>query len=322
MHTPSQGCTQGGNLPPSSAGAGTASKRSSHRGAESVGKRRQDVLRCRGCSGGVLWTSWTWTLSRSSEGNPSPWRLAASSHLFVPFPPPPPSSFSPSTPSASSTNGASASPGTMLPHLRKGWHARQAAVAGLAPTLARQTLSYGLLHSPAATSSGLPQTYTSRAAPTLTRAAGGVWMLHRKGSYRTQSLVQARTLVTVQADSSDLAVSSSAGVGPRKPLPSKVLVANRGEIACRVMRTCARLGIRTVAVYSAADRQAAHVAMADEAYCIGPAPSAESYLRMDRIIEVCKASGAEVRATFVRNPMFRGKTLTQSFFSFSFCFCG
>ncbi|CAI8019501.1 Methylcrotonoyl-CoA carboxylase subunit alpha, mitochondrial, partial [Geodia barretti] len=73
----------------------------------------------------------------------------------------------------------------------------------------------------------------------------------------------------------------------------KLLVANRGEIACRVFSTAKRLGIRTVAVYSEADRNARHVTMADEAYCIGPAPSSESYLRGDKIIEVAKATGAQ-----------------------------
>jgi len=69
----------------------------------------------------------------------------------------------------------------------------------------------------------------------------------------------------------------------------KILVANRGEIALRVMRTARDMGIRTVAVYSEADRHAPHVKYADEAYCVGPPPSSESYLRIDKIIEICKA---------------------------------
>ena len=73
----------------------------------------------------------------------------------------------------------------------------------------------------------------------------------------------------------------------------KVLVANRGEIAVRVIRTLREMGIASVAVYSEADRRALHVRMADEAYPIGPAPSAESYLVQERIIEACKKSGAE-----------------------------
>lgn len=74
---------------------------------------------------------------------------------------------------------------------------------------------------------------------------------------------------------------------------SKILIANRGEIAIRVMRACRELGIRSVAVYSEADRQSLHVRYADEAYCIGPGPSNQSYLLGDRIIEVCRQSGAE-----------------------------
>ena len=77
------------------------------------------------------------------------------------------------------------------------------------------------------------------------------------------------------------------------PMFSKILIANRGEIACRVIRTCRRLGIRTVAVYSDADADAQHVRLADEAHHIGGARPQESYLRGDAILEVAKASGAQ-----------------------------
>jgi 3-methylcrotonyl-CoA carboxylase alpha subunit len=74
---------------------------------------------------------------------------------------------------------------------------------------------------------------------------------------------------------------------------NKILIANRGEIACRVIKTARKLGIRTVAVYSDADANALHVTMADEAVHIGAAPSRESYLRIDRVIEAAKKTGAE-----------------------------
>jgi propionyl-CoA carboxylase alpha chain len=73
----------------------------------------------------------------------------------------------------------------------------------------------------------------------------------------------------------------------------KILIANRGEIACRVIRTAQRMGIATVAVYSDADAEALHVRMADEAVPIGPAPSGESYLKIERIVEACRMTGAE-----------------------------
>ena len=74
---------------------------------------------------------------------------------------------------------------------------------------------------------------------------------------------------------------------------TKILIANRGEIACRVAATARRMGIRTVAVFSEADANAAHVAACDEAVAIGPAPAKDSYLRGDRIIEAARATGAQ-----------------------------
>jgi propionyl-CoA carboxylase alpha chain len=73
----------------------------------------------------------------------------------------------------------------------------------------------------------------------------------------------------------------------------RILIANRGEIACRIIRTARRMGIGTVAVYSEADRDALHVEMADDAVLIGPPPAAESYLVIDKIIDACRRSGAE-----------------------------
>ncbi|GAA5856201.1 hypothetical protein JCM8547_000816 [Rhodosporidiobolus lusitaniae] len=79
----------------------------------------------------------------------------------------------------------------------------------------------------------------------------------------------------------------------RKPLFDKILIANRGEIACRVIRTARKLGIKTVAVYSEPDKNSMHVKMADEAYYIGPAASSESYLRQEKYIEICKKTSAQ-----------------------------
>src|SRR2546425_5454008 len=73
----------------------------------------------------------------------------------------------------------------------------------------------------------------------------------------------------------------------------KLLIANRGEIACRIMRTAKRMGLRTVAVFSDADRASLHVALADEAVLIGPPPAKDSYLHIDAIIDAARATGAE-----------------------------
>ena len=83
------------------------------------------------------------------------------------------------------------------------------------------------------------------------------------------------------------------GRGGPGTLFKKILIANRGEIACRIIRTAKRMGIATVAVYSAADRDALHVEMADEAVPIGPGPAAQSYLVIERIVEACLETGAE-----------------------------
>ena len=73
----------------------------------------------------------------------------------------------------------------------------------------------------------------------------------------------------------------------------KVLIANRGEIALRVMRACRELGIQTVAVHSTADEEAMHVRLADESVCIGPPPARDSYLNIPAIVSACEITGAE-----------------------------
>lgn len=90
--------------------------------------------------------------------------------------------------------------------------------------------------------------------------------------------------------------SSSSSISNLKrggKLFEKILIANRGEIACRIMRTCKKLGIKTVAIYSEPDKNAVHVETADEAVCVGPAASTESYLSIPNIVKACQVTGAQ-----------------------------
>jgi len=87
--------------------------------------------------------------------------------------------------------------------------------------------------------------------------------------------------------------AEAAASAPPIPLFSKILIANRGEIAVRVIKTCKRLGISTVAIYSEPDRYAVHVKMADESICVGPAASSESYLSIPKIVDACLKTGAK-----------------------------
>src|SRR5208282_6041981 len=89
------------------------------------------------------------------------------------------------------------------------------------------------------------------------------------------------------------AAKASGEAAKRETMFKKILIANRGEIACRIIRTARRMGIATVAVYSVADADALHVREADEAVLIGPAPSAESYLNIPRIVKAAVDTGAE-----------------------------
>ena len=86
--------------------------------------------------------------------------------------------------------------------------------------------------------------------------------------------------------------SGGAAANTAVQLHSKILIANRGEIACRIARTARLLGVRTVAVYSDADANSMHVQMADEAFHIGPPPAAQSYLLGDKLLDICRKSGA------------------------------
>ncbi|XP_069493106.1 propionyl-CoA carboxylase alpha chain, mitochondrial [Ambystoma mexicanum] len=85
----------------------------------------------------------------------------------------------------------------------------------------------------------------------------------------------------------------STATDPNEKTFEKILIANRGEIACRVMKTCKKMGIKTVAIHSDVDSAAVHVKMADEAVCVGPAPTSKSYLNMDAILEAIRSTGTQ-----------------------------
>jgi len=90
----------------------------------------------------------------------------------------------------------------------------------------------------------------------------------------------------------------------------KILIANRGEIAVRIIKACHELGISTVAVFSEVDRNCLHVFSSDEALCIGPAPAIDSYLNVDRILEAAKKTGAEACLLYT-SPSPRDATLSR-----------
>jgi hypothetical protein len=132
---------------------------------------------------------------------------------------------------------------------------------------------------------------------TLSSASWPCWALTRQHATFSHSGPWSWTAAWPRLDAEQRCLATSAFLSSAAEQPTaqepvaidKLLVANRGEIACRVLTTARRLGIPTVAVYSEADRAAQHVTQADEAFCVGPAAARDSYLRMDRILEVTKS---------------------------------
>ncbi|XP_069904738.1 propionyl-CoA carboxylase alpha chain, mitochondrial isoform X8 [Oryctolagus cuniculus] len=122
----------------------------------------------------------------------------------------------------------------------------------------------------------------------------------RRGRLPPQQLMRSAALRTLKHvphySRQHLLVSrglGSVGYDPSEKTFDKILIANRGEIACRVIKTCKKMGIKTVAIHSDADASSVHVKMADEAVCVGPAPTSKSYLNMDAIMEAIKKTRAQ-----------------------------
>ncbi|WVQ70775.1 acetyl-CoA carboxylase, biotin carboxylase subunit [Cryptococcus sp. DSM 104548] len=126
-----------------------------------------------------------------------------------------------------------------------------------------------------------------RPRPPPTSVSSSVAKLIPGYSRRHSTAVERPTAILIKDEPSRIPVTLA------RQRFKKILIANRGEIACAIIRTSRRLGVATVAVYSEADKDCIHVNMADEAYCIGPAASSESYLRMDKILDVARLTGAQ-----------------------------
>ncbi|XP_037655784.1 propionyl-CoA carboxylase alpha chain, mitochondrial isoform X2 [Choloepus didactylus] len=116
--------------------------------------------------------------------------------------------------------------------------------------------------------------------PQLLMRSAALWTLKHVPHYSGQCLIVSRSLCSV-------------GYDPNEKIFDKILIANRGEIACRVIKTCKKMGIKTVAIHSDVDANSVHVKMADEAVCVGPAPTSKSYLNIDAIMEAVKKTRAQ-----------------------------